>query len=65
MKRGWLGLTFPFALVIVLGLICLLLAFSVWSPEGWSTMQGNLVALGVVLLLFGSAAIAFLRLRAS
>ncbi len=65
MKRGWLGLTFPFALVIVLGLICLLLAFIVWSPEGWMTMQSNLVALGVVLILFGSVAIAFLRLRAS
>lgn len=65
MKRGWLGLTFPFALVIVLGLICLLLAFIVWSPEGWMTMQSSLVALGVVLILFGSVAIAFLRLRAS
>lgn len=65
MKRGWLGLTFPFALVIVLGLICLLLAISVTSSEGWTTMQSGLVALGVVLLLFGSAAIAFLRLRAS
>ena len=65
MKRGWLGLTFPFALVIVLGLICLLLAISVTSSEGWTTMQNSLVALGVVLILFGSAAIAFLRLRAS
>jgi len=65
MRQNWLGLTFPFALTIVLGLICLLLAFIVWSPEGWSTGQSSLVALGVVLLLFGSAAIAFLRLRAS
>ncbi len=65
MKRGWLGLTFPFALVIVIGLICLLLAVSVTSSEGWTTMQSGLVALGVVLLLSGSAAIAFLRLRAS
>jgi hypothetical protein len=57
-------MAFPFILVVALGAVLFLLAIVVRTSEGWTELQGNLAALGVVLLLFGSAGVAFLKLRA-
>ncbi|MCU0853135.1 MAG: hypothetical protein MUC90_07805 [Thermoplasmata archaeon] len=64
MSHGWLSLAFPFIAAAALGVVLVLLAIVVRTSEGWTELQSNLAALGVVLLLFGSAGVAFLRLRA-
>jgi len=65
MRRARPGMILAIASVVILALTPILLAMSIRTSEGWTTMQGNLVALGVTIFLFGSITIALLWHRAS
>ncbi|MCU0853131.1 MAG: hypothetical protein MUC90_07785 [Thermoplasmata archaeon] len=60
--RWWLSV-FPFLVLMILGVALLLLSASVWSSEEGYALDPLLATSGVLLLLVGLVAIAFLRLR--
>lgn len=60
--RLWLS-ALPLLMVMILGAALLLLSASVWSSEEGGALNMPLAASGILLLLIGAVALAFLKLR--